>query len=176
VKSNSTRLAVFSIGSNLGDSLDFLTRAVNELMNLPLTDVKISSVYQTKPMDFTDQPDFLNAIVIGKTTAPPLELLRKVLRLETDLGRVRDPATAALTAGKGPRVLDIDLIAVADERIDSAELTLPHPRAHQRGFVLIPWLEVDATAWLPGHGSVATLAAALPDQGVDRRTDLELAR
>jgi 2-amino-4-hydroxy-6-hydroxymethyldihydropteridine diphosphokinase len=160
----------------LGDRLSFLTQAVNELVNLPLTDVAISSVYETKPLDFTDQPDFLNAIVIGNTTAPALELLRKALRLEAALGRVRNPATDSLVLVKGPRVIDIDLIAVADERIDSAELTLPHPRAHQRGFVLLPWLEIADDAQLPGHGSVATLAAALPDQGVRRRTDLELVR
>ncbi|MDR1432506.1 MAG: 2-amino-4-hydroxy-6-hydroxymethyldihydropteridine diphosphokinase [Propionibacteriaceae bacterium] len=169
------RRAVFSIGSNLGDRLGYLQRAVNELRSLPLTDVAISSVYDTEPMDFTDQPDFLNAIVIGSVALPAAELLRQTARFETAIGRVRVSAADPPNSVKGPRVIDIDLIAVWGEQIDSAELTLPHPRAHQRGFVLVPWLEVDATAWLPGRGSAADLLAALPPQRVRRRTDLELA-
>jgi 2-amino-4-hydroxy-6-hydroxymethyldihydropteridine diphosphokinase len=144
-----------------------LRAAAERLAALPLANPRISSVYQTAPQDFADQPDFLNAVLLGESAAAPEQLLADALRIEAELGRERRQP-------KGPRVIDIDLIAVGDERREGSELTLPHPRAHRRAFVLLPWLELDPQAALVGHGPVATMAAALGDQRVLRREDLEL--
>jgi 2-amino-4-hydroxy-6-hydroxymethyldihydropteridine diphosphokinase len=130
-----------------------------------LANPQISAVYETAPQDYLDQPDFLNAVLLGEFDFPPENLLHSALDIEDKLGRKRD-------VPGGPRSIDIDLIAVGELVRDSAELTLPHPRAARRAFVLLPWLEIDPSAVLVGYGPVAELAAALEDQPVVRRAEL----
>jgi 2-amino-4-hydroxy-6-hydroxymethyldihydropteridine diphosphokinase len=152
--------ALLSIGSNLGDRLAYLKNAVTGLGG---TVVRISGVYETPPWGDADQPAYLNAAVLVRDpAAEPRTWLGRAQDLERAAGRVRDPDRRF-----GPRTLDVDVIAVWDEQpvlSGDPELTLPHPRAHQRAFVLKPWLDIQPDAELPGHGSVRDL---LGDAGLE---------
>jgi 2-amino-4-hydroxy-6-hydroxymethyldihydropteridine diphosphokinase len=160
------RQAVFSIGSNLGDRLEYLQGAVRHLRATPgLKITRISSVYETTPVGFTDQPDFLNLVVTSDSTLASTVMLERALAIEDAFDRVRE-------LPGGPRTVDVDLIAVGQREINNDFLTLPHPRAHERGFVLVPWLEIDPEADLVGHGRVADLIAGVDTSGVRRRDDL----
>jgi 2-amino-4-hydroxy-6-hydroxymethyldihydropteridine diphosphokinase len=163
------RPAVLSLGSNSGDRLANLQGAINAFADTP--DVKIaavSSVYETAPVDAPDgSPEFLNAILLADTTLSVSVLLDRAMAVEDAYGRERGKPNA-------PRTLDVDLIVVGDRLSDTDELKLPHPRAHQRAFVLVPWHEVDPRAMLPGRGKIADLLADLDTGGVVHRADLEL--
>ena len=160
--------AVLAVGSNLGDRLGTLQGCVQAIGGLPDTDVlAISPVYETAPVGGPAQPDYLNAVLIARTGLDPLGLLAATQRIEADFGRVRAERF-------GPRTLDIDIIAYADEVSGDPVLTLPHPRAHERAFVLAPWHDIDPGASLPGRGPVAVLLAGLGRGGVRRRPDLAL--
>lgn len=162
------RTAVFSLGSNLGERHEYLQGAVNHLRSTPgLTVTAISSVYETTPVGFVDQPDFLNLVVTTRSSLASTVMLERALAIEDAFDRVR-------VIDGGPRTVDVDLIAVDDRRIDNDFLTLPHPRAHERGFVLIPWAEIDPAAELAGHGRVAELAQGVGSSGVRRREDLRV--
>ena len=163
------RLAVLSLGSNTGDRLANLQGALNSFADTPEVHlVSVSPVYETQPVDAPDgSPAFLNAILLADTTLSVAVLLDRALAVEDAFGRERLDAN-------GPRTLDVDLISVGDRQSDTDELRLPHPRAHERAFVLVPWLEVDADASLEGRGKVADLLADLDTSGVVRRSDLEL--
>lgn len=160
--------AVLSIGSNVGDRLGYLQRCVRGLG--PVVGA-VSPVYCTKPWGGVEQHDFLNAVLLADDPAADApEWLRRAQRQEREAQRIRGIRW-------GPRTLDVDVIDVDGLRADSTRLTLPHPRAHQRAFVLMPWLDVAPDAVLPGHGAVADLVAELPAaerDGVRRRDDLEL--
>jgi dihydropteroate synthase/2-amino-4-hydroxy-6-hydroxymethyldihydropteridine diphosphokinase/dihydroneopterin aldolase len=160
--------AVFSLGSNLGDRLGWLQFG---LAGLAATDgldlVAVSSLYQTAAVGPVDQPDFLNLVLVVETDRSAEELLRRGLEVEAAAGRRRDVA-------HGPRNLDIDLIAVGQQTRATVELALPHPRAQERAFVLIPWLEVDPTARLRDRPLTEWLSR-LDGQSVQRRDDLRLA-
>ena len=157
---------VFSLGSNVGDSLEILQAAITELAATPdLIPVDLSSVYRTAPVGYLDQPDFYNLVLVAESTLEPATLLDRAQALEEAFGRVREFTN-------GPRTLDIDLIMVGRRERHDERLTLPHPRAHERPFVLIPWLEADPAAELAGHGSVADLVAALGSDGVQRTDDV----
>lgn len=157
---------VFSLGSNVGDSLEILQAAINELATTPdLIPVDLSSVYRTAPVGYLDQPDFYNLVLVAETTLEPATLLDRANALEEAFGRVREFAN-------GPRTLDIDLIMVGKRERNDERLTLPHPRAHERAFVLVPWLEADPLAELDGYGRVADLVAAMDVEGVDRTDDV----
>ncbi len=161
------RRAVLSIGSNLGERLDQLQAAVDALADTPgVRVVAVSPVYETEPVGGPEQPKYLNAVVVVDTTLPPRLLLEHGQAIEDALCRVR-------TERWGPRTIDVDLVTYEGETSEDPELTLPHPRAHERAFVLAPWHDVDADAALPGRGPVAELLDAVRDQGV-RRTDLQL--
>jgi 2-amino-4-hydroxy-6-hydroxymethyldihydropteridine diphosphokinase len=156
------RRAVIAMGSNLGDRMDYLQGGLDGLFDTPrLRFVAVSPVYQTAPVGGPEQPDYLNAVVIGETTMPARALLERCHGLEDAFGRVR----AELW---GPRTLDLDLIVYGDEVSDSPGLTLPHPRAHERAFVLAPWHDADPEAEIPGRGRVADLLAAIGMAGVAR--------
>jgi 2-amino-4-hydroxy-6-hydroxymethyldihydropteridine diphosphokinase len=160
--------AVLSLGSNLGDRLDNLQEAVDALFDAPgLEFVALSPVYETAPVGGPDQPDFLNAVVVADTRLSPETLLERVRGIEDAMDRVR-------AVRWGPRTLDIDIVRFGDVASDDPALTLPHPRAHERAFVLVPWSDVEPDASLPGHGAVADLAAATGRAGVHRRDDLSL--
>jgi 2-amino-4-hydroxy-6-hydroxymethyldihydropteridine diphosphokinase len=113
------------------------------------------------------QPSYLNAVVVLRTTLPPSSLLERGHAVEDAFRRVRDERW-------GPRTLDVDIVSYDDVVSDDPALTLPHPRAHQRAFVLAPWYDVDPEAVLPGHGPVARLLDGITRHGVAPRTDLEL--
>lgn len=144
---------VIAIGANLGDAVSVVEDALSSLpasLNGDL--VARSSMYSTSPVGGPDQPDFINAVVIVETSLDPYEVLARLQGLENDAGRVRDVRW-------GPRTLDLDLILAADTVNSDPKLTIPHPRAHERAFVLIPWLEIDPQAEIPGHGTVRDLVA-----------------
>jgi 2-amino-4-hydroxy-6-hydroxymethyldihydropteridine diphosphokinase len=164
---------VLAVGSNLGDRLGTLQGCVQAIGGRPDTDVlAISPVYETAPVGGPAQPDYLNAVLIVSTALPPLDLLAATQGIEAEFGRVRPQGAERF----GPRTLDIDVISYAELRSDDPVLTLPHPRAHERAFVLAPWHDVDAGASLPGRGPVADLLAGLDRRGVRRQPDLVLRR
>ena len=160
--------AVLAVGSNLGDRLGTLQGCVHAIGGLPDTDVlAISPVYETDPVGGSAQPDYLNAVLITATGLRPLDLLAATQRIEADFGRVR-------VERFGPRTLDIDIISYAEEVSLDPVLTLPHPRAHERAFVLAPWHDIDPGASLPGRGPIATLLAVLDQAGVRRQPGMVL--
>ncbi|GHJ97044.1 MULTISPECIES: 2-amino-4-hydroxy-6-hydroxymethyldihydropteridine diphosphokinase [Streptomyces] len=164
------RWAVLALGANLGNRLENLQGAVDALGDTPGLRVKaVSPVYETEPwgVEPDSQPSYLNAVALVKTTLPPSSLLERAQAVEEAFLRVRDERW-------GARTLDVDIITYADVVSDDPVLTLPHPRAHQRAFVLAPWHDADPEAQLPGHGPVAALLAAVDRAGVTPRTDLEL--
>ncbi|MFE9705935.1 2-amino-4-hydroxy-6-hydroxymethyldihydropteridine diphosphokinase [Streptomyces sp. NPDC005930] len=162
--------AVIALGANLGNRLETLQGAIDALEDTPGVRVKgVSPVYETEPWGVApdSQPSYFNAVVIVKTTLPPSSLLERAHAVEEAFHRVRDERW-------GPRTLDVDIVAYAEVVSDDPHLTLPHPRAHERAFVLAPWLDVDPEAALPGQGRVADLLAAVTRDGVAPRADLEL--
>jgi 2-amino-4-hydroxy-6-hydroxymethyldihydropteridine diphosphokinase len=162
---------VLSLGSNMGDRLGNLQEAVDAMFDAPGLDfVAMSPVYETAPVGGPDQPDFLNIVVLADTRLTPETLLERVLGIEDAMDRVR-------TVRWGPRTLDIDIVRFGDLSTDDPALTLPHPRAHERAFVLVPWSDIEPDASLPGHGAVADLAASTAsgeNAGVRRRDDMTL--
>ena len=163
------RQAVIAIGSNLGDRHARLQGAVSALEDTPEVQVvAISSVYETEPVDAPEGSEpFLNAVVLIDTTLTVHTLLDRALAIEDAFGRER-------TEPNAPRTLDVDVIVVGSRVADDEQLVLPHPRAHERGFVLVPWLEIDAEGEIPGRGFVADLIAHVDTSGVKRREDLEI--
>jgi 2-amino-4-hydroxy-6-hydroxymethyldihydropteridine diphosphokinase len=154
--------AVVCLGANLGDRMARL-RGGLEVLAQHVVVRAVSPVYETAPIGGVDQPAYLNAVaLIDSNDAEAVFVAAQAA--EQSQGRIR-------SVRWGPRSLDVDVIAVDSVVSDDPRLTLPHPRAHDRGFVLEPWLAVDPTAELPGRGSVRTLLAALPPQGVRRFAD-----
>jgi len=155
--------AVLSIGSNLGDRLAHLRSVV-----AALGPVAVSPVYETAPWGGIEQDDYLNAIVVvDDPGTDAYGWLARARELERAAHRIREVRW-------GPRTLDVDVIDVDGGSNADPELTLPHPRAHERAFVLVPWADVDPDAVLPGHGRVADLVDLVTDRSGVRRTDLEL--
>ncbi|MEU6206723.1 2-amino-4-hydroxy-6-hydroxymethyldihydropteridine diphosphokinase [Micromonospora musae] len=168
--------AVLSLGSNLGDRLAHLRSAVagfGDAVRL------VSGVYETPPWGDPDQPTYLNAVLLAEDpTAGPYDWLERARAAERAAERVRDPRRRF-----GPRTLDVDVIAVRRDDgepvfSDDPELTLPHPRAHLRAFVLRPWIDIQPDGELPGHGRLTELLesgpAAADAPEVRPRPDLEL--
>ena len=153
--------AVIALGANLGDARAALVGAVQALAATPqLRVVAESSIYRTAPIGGPEQPDYLNAVVIVETELSPGALLAVCQGIERQWDRTREVRW-------GPRTLDLDIIAFGDVVSDDPVLTLPHPRANQRAFVLAPWLEADPAAVLPGQGTVAGLLEQVGHQGVE---------
>ena len=145
--------AVIALGSNLGEPKENLDLALALLREA--TDVKsISSYYITKPVGYEDQPDFVNAVCIIETELPAMDLLNMLHGIEKAMGRER-------TIKWGPRTLDLDIIQYGSMLSSAEELTLPHPRAHERKFVLEPWHEIEPDAILLTHGKIADLLSKL---------------
>lgn len=156
---------VLSLGSNMGDSASILQEAVDYLADTPdLMLVDVSPVYQTRPVGVVDQDDFLNLIVVAETTLEPLTILDRAQAIEDNFGRTRE-------VRYGPRTLDIDVIMVG-KRISEDNIELPHPRAHERAFVLVPWLDIDPNGEIAGHGPIAELIDDVDASGVIRRDDI----
>ena len=156
--------AYVSLGSNLGDSLQTLRQAAAALAGLGAV-VAASPVYETDPVGFKEQPAFLNAVVELDTTLEPLPLLDALLAIEADSGRERGIRF-------GPRTLDLDLIWYDGRRLENDRLTLPHPRAHEREFVLRPLADLAPGIDLRGE-TVAARLERLEPQGV-RATGIPL--
>jgi 2-amino-4-hydroxy-6-hydroxymethyldihydropteridine diphosphokinase len=150
------RPAVLALGSNLGDRLAHLRVAVDVLAPRA-----VSPVYETEPVGGVEQGPFLNAVVLCDLTAE--QAWRRAQQAERRAGRER-------SVRWGPRTLDVDLVDAAPPVPDG--LQVPHPRAHERAFVLVPWLDLDPDADLPGHGPVRSLLAVLDRTGVRRHPEV----
>jgi 2-amino-4-hydroxy-6-hydroxymethyldihydropteridine diphosphokinase len=154
--------AVLSLGSNLGDRLSHLRSGLEVLaQHVPV--IAVSPVYETAAVGRTDQPAFLN-LVAAVAEDDPETIYTAARAAEQSQGRLR-------SLRWGPRSLDVDVIAVDQVASDDPRLTLPHPRAHERSFVLVPWLDIDPAARLVGHGPVRALVAAQSEQDVRRVAD-----
>jgi 2-amino-4-hydroxy-6-hydroxymethyldihydropteridine diphosphokinase len=152
--------AFVGLGSNLGDRERTLRRAVVEVGRLPDTEVRgVSSFRDTAPVGYVDQPRFLNGAVELETQLGARELLQELLRIERQLGRDRTQSPP-----HGPRTLDLDLLLYGEERIQAPGLEVPHPRLHERRFVLEPLFDLDPGLFLPGRGSVQALLAGLDSE------------
>jgi 2-amino-4-hydroxy-6-hydroxymethyldihydropteridine diphosphokinase len=136
-----------ALGSNLEDPEAQVQRGFDEIAALPATEiVRRSRLYRTAPVGYVDQPDFVNACALVETSLAPRELLDALLAVEQRRGRVRG-------LPNGPRTLDLDIVLYGDAVVDEPGLRIPHPRAHERAFVLVPLVEVWPDAVIPGHGS-----------------------
>ncbi|SFP18542.1 2-amino-4-hydroxy-6-hydroxymethyldihydropteridinediphosphokinase [Geodermatophilus dictyosporus] len=154
--------AVLSLGANLGDRAGALRGAIEALKDDGL--VARSVLYETPPWGPVEQPPYLNAVVVVRGDRDAAGWLARAHELEQAAGRTREVRW-------GARTLDVDVVTVTGDDgapvlSDDPALTLPHPRAHERAFVLVPWLSLDPTAVLPGRGRVADLVAALPPEDV----------
>lgn len=149
--------AYIGLGANLGDREGTLREAVRRLATLGEV-TAVSSLYETEPVGYREQPPFLNAAVALQTRLAPEELMAAMLAIERGLGRTRSFRNA-------PRTLDLDLLLVDDRILDAPGLALPHPRLHERAFVLAPLAEIAPTAIHPEYdASIAALLANLPDR------------
>jgi 2-amino-4-hydroxy-6-hydroxymethyldihydropteridine diphosphokinase len=150
--------AYIGLGANLGDRMTTLRMAIQRLETLGRI-AAVSSLYETEPVGYLEQPSFLNAVVALDTELAPADLMSGLLGIERDLGRARSFPNA-------PRTLDLDLLMVDDVILDTPELTLPHPRLHERAFVLVPLAEIAPGLVHPGSGeTIQELLHTLPDQG-----------
>lgn len=158
--------AYIALGSNLQFPVHQILKAFDELDAIPRTQViKKSSLYSTTPVGYEDQPDFINAVVELETKLDPEKLLTYLLAIENLHGRRRPFPNA-------PRQLDLDLLLYDNLQMQTADLVIPHPRMHTRGFVLLPLAEIAPDLKIPGSAlatqNIAELAAKLPDQGVTK--------
>jgi 2-amino-4-hydroxy-6-hydroxymethyldihydropteridine diphosphokinase len=141
--------AVVALGSNIGEPKENLDLAI-ALLREATEVVAVSSYFSTKPVGYLDQPDFLNAVCIIESDLPAMDLLKMLHGIEKVMGRDR-------SIKWGPRTIDLDLIQYGSLLSNADELTLPHPRAHERRFVLEPWLEIEPDGILLTHGKISEL-------------------
>ena len=145
---------VIALGANLGEPRAQLEEAIEALRDAIKIEA-ISSFYETKPFKVNEeQPNYINAVLIGETMLEAEQLMKELLAIEERIGRKRSTINAA-------RLIDLDIIDYQRMVINSENLTLPHPRAYEREFVLRPWIEIDPKAQLTGFGAVKELLAAL---------------
>ena len=159
-------MAVLALGGNLGDRERTIAAGIRDIADLPGVELTaVSTLIETaalKPEGIdTDAPAYLNGVVIVSTDREPRELLRDLNAIEREHGRVREERW-------GDRTLDIDIIDFGGQTLASDDLTLPHPRAHERAFVLAPWLQIDPDAVLTGHGRIDAL---LTDVALEHPTE-----
>jgi 2-amino-4-hydroxy-6-hydroxymethyldihydropteridine diphosphokinase len=155
-------IAFIGLGSNLDDPLVQIRQALVELESISGTRITArSSLYRTSPVGYLEQPDYINAVASVQTTLKPQALLAALLVIENRHGRMR-------TMRNAPRTLDLDLLLYGDEVLDQDGLTLPHPRLHERAFVLAPLAEIAPGAMVPGRGRVEDLLARMDCNGVNR--------
>jgi 2-amino-4-hydroxy-6-hydroxymethyldihydropteridine diphosphokinase len=155
-------IAYVGIGANLDDPAARVRDAFSSLAALPKTRLlKHSSLYRTEPQGYRAQPDFVNAVAELETSLAPPDLLAGLQALEAGAGRRRTFANA-------PRTLDLDLLLYGDERIAEPGLAVPHPRMHERAFVLVPLLEIAPQVGIPGRGPARQYLAQAASQAVER--------
>jgi 2-amino-4-hydroxy-6-hydroxymethyldihydropteridine diphosphokinase len=160
--------ATISLGSNLGDRLQYLQNALDLLNRVTGTQVhSVSPVFETDPVGGPEQGQYLNAVAVVKTVLSPEQFLAATQQIELEQNRERNERW-------GPRTLDIDLLAMDTEVRSTPELELPHPRAHERAFVLLPWSLLDPDFVIPGKSSVAQLLEGMEVTGIRFRNDLAL--
>lgn len=152
-----------ALGSNIGNREQNLEEAIHLLAGGAVCIVKVSSLYETEPVDYLEQPWFLNAVLEAQTDLPPHELLSMLRTIESQMGSKKAFA-------KGPRLIDLDILLYDDATLDTADLQVPHPRMLQRNFVLVPLAEIAPTlrhaAW---PASIVELLARSPDSSVVRK-------
>jgi len=154
--------AYVALGANLGAAAATVSAAAAALAEIPGTRLlAVSSLYQTAPLGLKHQPDFINAVAAVDTTLPPGQFLEALFALEARFGRCRSVPNA-------PRTLDLDLLLYGEILQDEAYLTLPHPRLHERAFVLAPLAEIATDCQIPGRGGVLDLLAACSGQRIVR--------
>ena len=157
----SPMLTWLGLGANLQQPQAQLNQAIERISQTTGIEVlQVSSFYKTPPWGDEDQPDFINAVVNIETDLQPLALLRQMQAIENDMGRVRKDRRW------GPRLIDIDVLLYGNQSIQSNELVLPHPRMHERAFVLMPLCELDPSTEIPGLGKVDGLLAKLDCEGI----------
>jgi 2-amino-4-hydroxy-6-hydroxymethyldihydropteridine diphosphokinase len=157
--------AYIALGANLGRAAESVQSGARALAALPGTKLlHCSSLYRTAPVGNTAQPDFINAVCALETTLPATELMRALLEIERSHGRVRD-------LPGGPRTLDLDLLLYGETALHTAELTLPHPRLHERAFVLYPLQEIAPGLEIPGRGRIESLLPACAGQQIEKLPD-----
>ena len=155
--------AYVALGANLGQALQALKEAVDRINNEDeITVIKTSSFYKTVPIDSTG-PDYINAVIEIQTELTDEQLLERLLEIEKDFGRVR-PAGIH----NAPRTMDLDLLLFEDEVKQSEFLTLPHPRMHERAFVLVPLCEISPEVVIPGKGVAKDYLKSVAEQGIER--------
>ena len=161
------RVVVLALGSNVGDRMASLQCGIDLVAGDGLAATAVSGVFETAPVGGPAQADYLNAVLLAASSLSARDILARCAAAEQAAGRAR-------TVRWGPRTLDVDIIACGEEQSSDPVLMLPHPRAHERAFVLAPWLDVQPAAVLPGWGPVADLLAGTSMAGVWRRPDLSL--
>ncbi|WP_028449805.1 2-amino-4-hydroxy-6-hydroxymethyldihydropteridine diphosphokinase [Chitinibacter tainanensis] len=155
-------IAYIALGANLGDPAAQLRQAMAAIAQLPHTQLLAgSSLYASAPVGYADQPDFINAVCAVQTELAPTALLAALLQIEQQLGRERSFKNA-------PRTLDLDVVLYDALQLDTPELQIPHPRMHQRAFVLLPLLEIAPEVEIPGLGPAAALIGQVIDQALYR--------
>ncbi len=155
-------IAYVALGANLGAAAATVSAAAAALGEIPETRLQaVSSLYQTAPVGLKHQPDFINAVAEISTRLPPAQLLEALFAIEARFGRSRSVPNA-------PRTLDLDLLLYGEIRLDQPQLTLPHPRMHQRAFVLAPLAEIAPECRIPGLGRVRDLLDSSRDQRIVR--------
>ncbi len=155
-----------SLGSNIGNRAKNLHAAIAALIGAGVRVTKVSSFYETEPVDLREQPWFLNCVIEGVTEVPAAQLLKKLREIESRMGSKK-------LVAKGPRVIDLDILLYGRETIDTAELHVPHPRMHLRRFVLVPLAEIAPELRHPAwSGTAEDLLARTPDQSEVRRLNL----
>lgn len=157
------------LGSNIGDRAANLKKAVKAIKDHGFKVVKISSVYESKPVDYLEQPDFLNAVMEIKTSMGPHDVLEIIQTIELDLGRTRPLL-------KGPRTIDIDILLFDSVTLNDRDLTIPHPYMKDRMFVMMPLVEIDKYARFPDGESVRKVMSRLnfETDNIRKMKDLDL--
>ncbi len=155
--------AYIGIGSNLDDSVRLVQKSIDLLHQSEdcIVNAK-SALYRSEPWGFQNQPQFINAVCRIRTNLKPNELLDNLLQIESKLGRVRGSIRF------GPRRIDLDLLLYGDIRMNTRRLILPHPRMHERRFVLEPLVDIDLNVEIPGKGRAIDLLQECQDQGLER--------
>jgi 2-amino-4-hydroxy-6-hydroxymethyldihydropteridine diphosphokinase len=168
VESTKPEVVFLSLGSNVGDREKNLRGAIAALPKLGVQIKNISSIYETEPVDFLEQPWFLNCVVEGETTVPPAALLRKLRELEARMGSKK-------LVTRGPRLIDLDILVYGQHTIDSPELQVPHPRIRLRRFVLAPLAEIAPDLAHPSwSGTAAQLLATTNDKSAVKKINGDL--